>query len=131
MAGTDPDTVQGQSIDELVEVDEHDNTAHSTDYAADPHDNTSHSTNYLESGSIASDTDTASGDGAATTFTVTHTLGQAPSTVHIQPTSADAAGDFHVSNKDSGGTGDTIELTYAAAPASGSDNLTWDIITVA
>lgn len=117
MADTDPDTVQGQAIDELVEVEEHDNAQHST--------------NYLAAGDISSDTGTASGDGAATTFTVTHTLGQAPSVVDVTPTSADAAGDFHVSNKDSGGTGDTIELTYAAAPAAGADNLTWDIITVA
>lgn len=117
MAGTDPDTVQGQSIDELVEVDAHGNEAHDT--------------NYLAAGDISSDTATASGDGAATVFTVTHTLGQAPTVVDITPTSADAAGDFHVSNKDAGGTGDTIELTYAAAPAAGTDNLTWDIITVA
>lgn len=72
-----------------------------------------------------SDTATASGDGSTTTFTLSHNLGSTPTAVSVQPTSADAAGDFHVSSKSS----TSIDVTYASAPASGTDNLTWDIIT--
>lgn len=74
---------------------------------------------------IATDTETASGDGALTTFTLAHSLGEVPTVAQVQPTSADAAGSFYVSNK----TSADIDVTYGTAPASGTDNLTFDIIT--
>lgn len=74
---------------------------------------------------IATDTATASGDGTATTFTLGHSLGVAPTVAHVQATSADASGAFHVSNK----TTTTIDVTFASAPVTGTDNLTFDIIT--
>jgi hypothetical protein len=74
----------------------------------------------------ASDTATASGDGSATTFTLSHSLGSTPTAVSVDPTSADAAGEFYVSNK----TSTDVDVTYTSAPPSGTDNLSWDIITV-
>lgn len=71
------------------------------------------------------DTDTASGDGTQTTFTLSHSFGQVPSTASVTATSADAAGAFYVSNK----TDSAVEITYTSAPASGTDNLTYDITT--
>lgn len=64
----------------------------------------------------------ASGDGAATAFTDAHGLSFTPSRVVLTPTSADAAADHHVSTVD----GTNIEVTFAAAPASGTDNITFD-----
>jgi len=60
-----------------------------------------------------------SGDGAQTTFSLPHGLPVAPQTVMVQPESADAAGDFHVSSK----TASAVEITYNSAPADGTDNL--------
>ena len=62
---------------------------------------------------------TFSGDGAATTFSINHTLGVAPSRAFIQAMSDDASGDSWVSNM----TDSVIEVTFDAAPASGSDNV--------
>jgi hypothetical protein len=73
-----------------------------------------------------SDTATASGDGSTTTFTLSHSLGSTPTAVSVEPTSADAAGEFYVSSK----TSTDVDVTYSSAPADGTDNLTWDIITV-
>ena len=74
----------------------------------------------------ATDHATTSGDGASTVFTLGHSLGQVPSTVNVQPTSADAAEhNFYVSDK----TDSTVEITYLSAPADGTDNLTFDITT--
>lgn len=69
------------------------------------------------------DSGTASGDGTKVTFTLSHSLGVTPSAVNVQPTSADAAGDFYVSGKTSTG----VDVTFAAAPASGTGNLTFDL----
>lgn len=73
----------------------------------------------------AADTDTQSGDGSAVTFTIPHSLGSTPSVVSVQPASADAAGDFYVSAK----TSADVEVTYLSAPASGTDNLSWEVLT--
>jgi hypothetical protein len=62
---------------------------------------------------------TFSGDGTATTFSINHTLGVAPSRAFIQAHSGDASGDSWVSNM----TASVIEITFAAAPASGTDNI--------
>lgn len=73
----------------------------------------------------ASDTDTQSGDGTATVFTIAHSLGSTPTAVSVQAESADAMGDFYVSNK----TSTAVDITYASAPASGTSNLSWSVIT--
>lgn len=65
---------------------------------------------------------TFSGDGTATVFTIPHTLGEVPTRAFIQPRTAAAAGDLHVSNL----TDTDIEVTFAAAPASGTDNVVLD-----
>lgn len=63
-----------------------------------------------------------SGDGSATIFTIPHNLGSAIKRAFLQPRSADAAGDAWVSNL----TDTDIEVTFAAAPASGTDNVVLD-----
>jgi hypothetical protein len=66
---------------------------------------------------------TKSGDGSQTTFTVSHDLPAAPSQVTVTPTSAAAAGGHWVSRK-----GDTeVDVTFTSAPASGTDNVTFDV----
>lgn len=74
-------------------------------------------------GSVISDgkgSDTQSGDGSTTAFTIAHGLSAAPSVYSVQPASADAAGDSHVTADSS-----NLTITYGTAPASGTDNLTW------
>jgi len=66
-------------------------------------------------------TSTQSGDGTTTVFTIAHGLDETPTIANVWAESADANGDFYVSNKDSS----NIEITYASAPASGTNNLTW------
>lgn len=68
-----------------------------------------------------SGTSTQSGDGTTTVFTIAHGLDETPTIANVWAESADANGDFYVSNKD----GSNIEITYASAPASGTNNLTW------
>lgn len=68
--------------------------------------------------------DTQSGDGSATTFTIAHDLDGAPSAAVVIPTSAAAAGEFHVSDK----TADNVEITYGTAPSDATDNLSWDVV---
>lgn len=70
-----------------------------------------------------SGTETQSGDGATTTFTIPHGLASTPNLgdVDVTAASADAAGDFYISNT----TSTDIEITYASAPTSGTDNLKW------
>ncbi len=71
-------------------------------------------------GPVAGGSETQDGDGSTTTFTIQHDLDVVPTTVTVDPGSADAAGDFHMSM-------DATEITveYATAPASGTSNLTW------
>lgn len=69
---------------------------------------------------------TASGDGTATVFTFSHSLGAVPSGVALQPTSADAAGDHYRSNV----TDTSVEVTFAAAPASGTDNIVFELALI-
>lgn len=69
---------------------------------------------------------TASGDGAATTFSLTHSLGVAPSQATVQPTSSAANGNFYVSDK----TSSSVDITYGTAPTSGTDNLTYDLVLI-
>lgn len=77
--------------------------------------------------STATDSDTQSGDGAATTFTIAHSLGAVPSAADVIPTLSAAAAEFYVSDK----TDSNVEITYSSAPADATDNLSWDVITVA
>jgi len=65
-----------------------------------------------------------SGNGSTTTFSLPHSLDSAPSVVTVTPTSADAAGEFWVSDKSAG----AVEITYSSPPADGVENLTYDII---
>lgn len=72
------------------------------------------------------DSDTQSGDGTTTTFTITHALENAtPAAAAVTPESAAAAADFYVSNK----TASNVELTYTSAPANGTDNLSWTVVS--
>ena len=63
---------------------------------------------------------TQSGDGTTTTFTIPHGLVAAPSKYEVTPLSSDARDKFDVSVDDT-----NITITYATAPASGTDNLKW------
>lgn len=74
---------------------------------------------------IAADTATASGDGTTVTFTLSHSLGSTPTAVSVVATSSDASANFYVSSKGSS----SVDVMYNAAPASGTNNLSWDIIT--
>lgn len=76
-------------------------------------------------GETASDSATASGDGTTTTFAIGHSLGVTPEAATPIASSPDASADFYVSNM----TSAKVEVTYASAPASGSSNLSWHLIT--
>jgi hypothetical protein len=69
---------------------------------------------------------TKSGDGTATTFTLSHGLATIPSAVNVDPTSADASTDFWVSAK----TDTTIDVSYYTAPPAGTDNLGYDLLAL-
>lgn len=73
---------------------------------------------YVVSGGDA----TFSGDGSQTTFSIAHGLDSAPSEYEVQPTSAEAAAEHYVSNVD----GTNIDVTFTTAPASGTDNVTFN-----
>lgn len=64
--------------------------------------------------------DTQSGDGTSTTFTIAHGLDGTPKYVDVKPGTEDASTDFWL---DAGGT--NITINYAAAPPSGTNNLSW------
>jgi len=66
-------------------------------------------------------TDTQDGDGTMTTFTIAHGLSSAPTWANVQAGSEDASTDFWISDL----TASDIEITYAAAPPSGTSNLDW------
>jgi hypothetical protein len=70
---------------------------------------------------------TASGDGSSTTFTVSHSLGVTPAYADAVPLSKAASTDFSVQSV----TDTDITLKYYGAPPSGTDNLVWDIVTIA
>lgn len=80
---------------------------------------------YIANGQVAARTEqnagtaTFSGDGAVTTFSVAHGLSGTPTARSVWAESADAAGDKHVSNVD----GTNIDVTFATAPGSGTDNV--------
>jgi len=68
----------------------------------------------LENGGEA----TFSGDGTTTTFTIAHGLADTPGSVKVTPGSADADGDFYVTVDAT-----DITVTFASAPATGTDNV--------
>jgi hypothetical protein len=68
--------------------------------------------------------DTQSGDGNTSVFTVSHNFSSAPSYAQVTPASADANGDYHVSDL----TADHVEITYGTDPVNGTDNLTWHVL---
>lgn len=63
-------------------------------------------------------TATFSGDGAATSFTIPHGLGAVPPVRDVTPESAAAGADHHIS-----ADATNIVVTYAAAPAAGTNNV--------
>jgi hypothetical protein len=68
---------------------------------------------------------TASGDGTSTTFTLSHSLGAAPPAIVVEASSKAASTDFWIS----GGDSTQVEITYAIAPPSGTDNLSYNLST--
>lgn len=67
-----------------------------------------------------------SGNASLTAFTVTHTLGAVPTKVLLTPTSAAASAAHYVSAKAAG----NFTVTFVAAPASGTNNVTFDYLVV-
>jgi len=57
-------------------------------------------------------------NGGGTTFTIPHSLVQAPSVYRVNPASVDARGDFHISVDDT-----NITVEYASATPTGTDNI--------
>lgn len=76
-------------------------------------------------GAAASDAVTQSGDGTTTVFQLGHSLGATPEASSVDAASEDASTDYWVSNA----TDSYVEITYSTAPASGTDNLSWDVLT--
>lgn len=74
-------------------------------------------------GNAVGSTQTASGDGTQTTFTLAHDLGATPASVDVTPLSAAAMGDHYV-DPDSV-TATSFDVVYDTAPPSGTDNLDW------
>lgn len=62
-----------------------------------------------------------SGDGQTTTFTIPHGLGAKPAHADVTAKSEDASVDFYIEYDDT-----NITVHYAAAPAQGTNNLTFD-----
>lgn len=65
---------------------------------------------------------TFSGDGAVTTFTVSHSLGSAPSQAFVEATSVDARDAFPVQITNETSTG--FDIVCSTAPVAGTDNVT-------
>lgn len=70
-------------------------------------------------------TATASGDGETRTFALGHYLGEIPEAVSVDPTAKSASTDFWISEL----SDEYVQITYAEAPPTGDDNLSWRIIT--
>jgi hypothetical protein len=83
---------------------------------------TSGSTRYQLDQQLFAASSTKSGDGTTTSFTITHGLSGITATTPaiVTPRSAAAAGSYYVTTSST-----TITITYAAAPISGTNNLTW------
>lgn len=77
-------------------------------------------------GDASGESVTASGDGS-TTFTLSHSHGLAPPNIGVIATTEDASTDFWIS----GGDSSSVDITYATAPPSGTDNLGYDVQAVA
>lgn len=67
-----------------------------------------------------SGTETRSGDGSATSFSWEHGLGAAPTSISVNPGSADAAGMQYVTTDAT-----NITVNFEGPPVSGTSNLTW------
>lgn len=73
----------------------------------------------------ASDVVTVSGTGSQTTFTLEHTLGTTPEAASVTPASDGASTDYYID----GLTSSSVNITFARAPASGTDNLSFHVLT--
>jgi len=65
-----------------------------------------------------------SGDGSQTVFQLSHGLGAVPGLAQVQERSSAAAKEFYVSNR----TSSYVEITFASAPVSGTDNLVFGLL---
>lgn len=76
---------------------------------------------YIASNDVEDGVALFSGDGTTTTFTVSHSLGTAPSLVLVQFTSIDArdSGPAQVTNE----TSTSFDVVFSVAPPSGTDNI--------
>lgn len=93
----------------------------------DPNDATPKSYVDASGGATASsEREVRDGDGSTKTFTFSHDLGSTPDSVMVMPASEDASTDFWLSEKDAA----SVEITYAAAPPVGSDNLVYEVTAV-
>lgn len=68
---------------------------------------------------------TKSGDGSQKVFQLNHNLDVKPSNADVTPKSADASGDYYISDI----TDTYIEVTYINAPASATDNVVLTVTT--
>lgn len=66
---------------------------------------------------------TQSGDGTATTYTLTHNLPSTPEAADVTPASTDANAPFYLSAV----RAHDLDITYTSAPPSGTDNLEWHV----
>ena len=74
-------------------------------------------------GGVTGISGTASGDGSAVSFTLSHSLGVVPSQAVPVATTEDAMADLYVSAK----TATDVTITYASPPPTGMENLGWDV----
>jgi len=61
--------------------------------------------------------------GGGKVFTFTHDLGAVPAVAQVLPETSDAKGTFWVTSK----SATDVRIQYKNAPASGTDNLTWNL----
>lgn len=61
--------------------------------------------------------------GGGKQFTFTHDLGAVPTVAQVLPETSDAKGEFWVASK----SATDVVIQYKNAPASGTDNLTWNL----
>ena len=83
-----------------------------------------HGADVIEEGQRAIESVTVSGDGTST-VTLAHSLGVSPAHAVATPANADAMGPFYVSQRST----TEVVLEYETAPPSGTDNLSYDLLT--
>lgn len=127
----------GTSWEQIVDLNHRNNTSnpHSvTHNQTSPPTNNPHSVTSAQVGAVASeDIDygiaTFSGDGAITTFTISHALSAVPTIAFVQATTADTRDNMPalVNNK----TSTTFDVVLPTAPPSGTDNVEFNFWVIA